>query len=102
VLRQVRPASVPLLSRLRPRRAASHGGTIRLVATRKFRPETQTGVRERCLYIAPAKLTRYPKDRNLKSFSDAAIVFAVGGDWQEYKYLECSKQPYFKCTLNVR
>jgi len=53
VLRQVRPASVPLLPHLRPRT-----GELRLVdstpalsATRKFRPETQTGVREGYLDI---------------------------------------------------
>jgi hypothetical protein len=53
VLRQVRPASVPLLPRLRPRTDELRlvGTNSALWATRKFRPETQTGVREGYLYI---------------------------------------------------
>ena len=53
VLRQVRPASVPLLPRLRPGTGKVRlvDSTSALVATRKFRLETHIGVREKCLYI---------------------------------------------------
>ena len=68
MLRQLWPASVPLLPRHRPRT-----GELRLVdstpalsATRKFgakcRPEFARGVS----IFASAKLTRYPKDRKFE------------------------------------
>ena len=53
ILWQARPASMPLLPRMRPRTGELRlaGTTSALSATRKFRRETQTGVRERYLYI---------------------------------------------------
>src|SRR5258706_69930 len=68
VLRQVRPASVPLLPRPRPRTSVLRLGdsSSALWATRKFgancRPEFAGGVS----IFDPAKLARYPKDRKFE------------------------------------
>jgi len=47
-------------------RASLGGHKFGLVATRKVKPETQTGIRERCLYIRLGQTYPLPKDRKFE------------------------------------